>query len=376
MKIIILTRSLHYGGAERQLVALAKGLHRYGHSVTVVIYYPDGPLQSDLEQAGVPVYIVKKNGRWNVVGFLIRLVKYFHREAPDIVHGYLVVPNLLTVFLKPFLPKTKIVWGVRASNMDLSQYDWLMRLTFKLSCWLSRFADCIIVNSHSGKTYHHEQGYPPERMTVIANGIDTELFKPNEEDRKRLRAMWEVAIDQKLIGLIGRFDPMKDHPTFLKAASILMQERKDVRFVCVGDGAKHYRESLHRMSTELGLTSLLIWAGATSDVHKIYNALDIAASSSITEGFPNVVGEAMSCGIPCVVTDVGDSAAIVGDVGFVVPPKDPLSLAIAWDQCLREALGVPRFAVRERILREYSAQSLVEHTLQALERLNTKGIKC
>lgn len=369
VKIVVLSRSLQYGGAERQLVALARGLHQRGHSVTVAAFYADGPLKAELDQAGVPVHLFHKKGRWDVVGFLVRLIGFLRVESPDILHGYLVVPNLLTVFLKPFLPKTKVVWGVRASDMDLSQFDWLARLTFKLSCRLSRFADCIIVNSHCGKTYHQQQGYPVERMVVISNGIDTERFKPSQEDRKRLRAEWKVEENEKLIGLMGRLDPMKDHPNFLKAAAILMRERNDVRFVCVGDGAKEYREALHQMSVELGLASSLTWAGARTDASAVYNSLDIATCSSITEGFPNVVGEAMSCGIPCVVTDVGDSAVIVGDRGIVVPPRDPRSLADGWNRCLAKAYVVPQKEIRNRIIREYSLQSLVEHTEQALERL-------
>lgn len=373
MKIVILVRSLHYGGAERQLVALAGGLRKRGHSVIVATFYPDGPLQTDLEHAGVSVHIFEKKGRWDVFGFLIRVFRYLRNEAPEILHGYLVVPNLLTVILKPLLPKIKVVWGVRASDMDLNQYDWLARLTFNLSRLLSRFTDLIIVNSVCGRIYHEKQGYPIEKMTVIPNGIDTERFVPSGENRKRLRDEWKVGEDEKLIGLVGRLDPMKDHPTFLKAAAILMGERADVYFVCVGDGSKDYCEMLHQMSVDLGLAERLVWAGARADMQAVYNALDIATSASITEGFPNVVGEAMSCGVPCVVTDVGDSAVIVGRMGFVVPPRDSRSLAEAWKQCLLDELRAPRMQMRERIICQYSLQSLIDNTEEALNRLKING---
>ena len=376
MKIIFLTRSLHYGGAERQLVALAKGLHQCGHSVTVATLYPDGPLQADLDRAGIPIHIFEKKGRWDMFVFLVSAYRFLRNEAPDILHGYLVVPNLLAILFKPFLRGTKVVWGVRASDVDLSHYDWLARFTFRLSVFLSRFADRIIVNSKCGMAYHQKQGYPLNKMVVVPNGIDTERFKPNAEDRARIRKEWGIEDSEKLVGLVARLDPMKDHHTFLEAAAILADERNNIRFVCVGDGDKDYRETLQRKSAELGLNGRLLWAGSRTDASAIYNAFDVATCTSITEGFPNVVGEAMSCGIPCVVTDVGDSAVIVGDLGFVVPPRDPQSLADAWNRCLSEARTVPQMEIRTRIIREYSLLSLVEHTEQELEHIKWGKSSC
>lgn len=365
----ILARSLYYGGAERQLVALATGLRQRGHDVAVAVFYPGGPLATELEDAGVPVHILNKRGRWDVFGFLGRLLVYIRTEAPDILHGYLVVPNLLTLVVKPFLPRTKVVWGVRASNMDLDQYDWLARLTFRLSCWLSRFADRIIVNSHCGKVYHEKRGYPARTLTVICNGIDTERFRPARGDRQRLRAEWNVGEEEVLIGLVGRLDPMKGHASFLRAAAILLGQRSNVRFVCVGDGPTDFRANLIRLGKELGLHDRLIWAGGRSDTWAVYNSLDIATSASLTEGFSNVIGEAMSCGVLCVVTDVGDSAVMVGDFGVVVPPNNPSSLAEGWNLCLSAARLASSEQIRGRIVCEYSVKSLIERTEQCLKEL-------
>ena len=308
--------------------------------------------------------------------FLMNAYRFLRNEAPDILHGYLVVPNLLVILFKPFLLGTKVVWGVRASDMDLSHYDWLARFTFRLGSLLSRYADLIIVNSNFGMAYHQTKGYPLKKMVVVPNGIDTERFKINVEDRTRIRKEWGIGDNEKLVGLVARLDPMKDHHTFLEAAAILVNQREDIRFVCVGDGDRDYREMLHRKSTELGLNERLLWAGSRTDASAIYNAFDVATCTSITEGFPNVVGEAMSCGIPCVVTDVGDSAVIVGDLGFVVPPRDPRSLADAWIRCLSEAHAVPQMEIRARIIRDFSLQSLVEHTEQELEHLKSGGALC
>lgn len=366
-KILFLTRSLNYGGAERQLVALAKGLHKGGYAVSVAVFYPNGALEKDLYEVQSPVICLNKSGRWDVFPFLLRLIRVVRREKPDILHGYLPVPNLLTVLLKPLLPNILMVWGVRASNVDSSQYDYFTRLVFMAERFFSRFADLIIVNSHAGKTYHIEHGFPESKMVVIPNGIDTERFCPNPDTRLKVRSEWGINNNEKLIGLVGRIDPMKDHATFLRAAAMLLKERGDVRFVCIGDGPEPYKSRMKQLSIELGLKDKLVWAGARSDMSDVYNALDIASSSSsYGEGFPNVVGEAMACGVPCVVTDVGDSAWIVGDTGVVVPPHNPQALAAGLESSLQRGNKLMAVRTRKRIEEKFSFEQLIEKTQKTL----------
>ncbi|MHC5827541.1 MAG: glycosyltransferase, partial [Nostoc sp.] len=155
----------------------------------------------------------------------------------------------------------------------------------------------------------------------------TERFQPNPEAGLQVRTEWRISKDTILIGLVGRLDPMKDHPTFLKAVALLCKEREDIRFVCVGMGSHEYAQELYQLAEELEVAEKVIWAGGRADMPDIYNALDInCSSSSYGEGFSNVIGEAMACGVPCVVTDVGDSAWIIGDTGIVVPPNNPEAL--------------------------------------------------
>lgn len=260
-KILFLTRSLEYGGAERQLVELAKGLHLKGYPILVATFYPEGALEKDVREAGAPVKSLRKRGRWGVVFFLVRLVRLLIKEKPDVIHGFLPVPNLLMTILKPLFPHARMVWGVRASNMDLTQYDWLSGLVFRAEWFFARFADLIIVNSNAGRNYHKIHGFPEDKMVVIPNGIDTDRFKPDSLSRERVRAEWAIKKEDKLIGLVARLDPMKDHPTFLKAAAMLARKREDVRFVCVGDGPEPCKLELQRLSREFGLESKLIWAG-------------------------------------------------------------------------------------------------------------------
>ena len=365
MKILFLIRSLNCGGAERQLTLLSKGLRERGHEVVIGIFYSGGPLEKELWEARVRIRPLNKRGRWDMIRFFMRLMQVVREERPDIVHSYLDESNLLTVFLKPFFPAAKAVWGIRCSHMDLRRYDWLYWLNVKLNCWLSRFPDAIIANSHVGRGYHVALGYPPEKTVSIPNGIDTERFHPDPAARSRIRSDWEIAEHEKLIGLVGRLDPMKDHPIFVKAAALLANTRKDTRFVCVGDGPDDYRTELQTLSKRLGLEKKLLWVGTREDMPSVYNALDIAVSSSYGEGLSNVIGEAMACGVPCVVTNVGDSAWVVGDTGEVVPPKDPVALKNAIESVLAQRAHTPDH-IRLRIVERLSTERLVANTERAL----------
>ncbi len=370
MKIVFLIRSLDVGGAETQLVFLAKGLRAAGHAVVVAEFYAGGRLEQPLREAAVPLRALGKRGRWDVIGFLARLIAMVKAERPDVVHSYLVGPNVLMAILKPLFPRVKLVWGVRASNMELRRYDWLARITFSASCRLARFADLIIANSNAGKDYHVAQGYPAKRVAVIVNGIDVARFRPDIGARERVRREWGVATGQKLIGLVGRFDPMKDHPNFLRAAVAVARARANTRFVCVGDGDENYRRELRALALELGLADRMQWHGARDDMPAVYNALDILVSaSSFGEGFSNAVAEAMACCIPCVVTDVGDSARIVAGTGAIVPPNDAEALANGCLVMLDRLAQAPGIAARERVASLFDADALVRNTIAALARL-------
>jgi glycosyltransferase involved in cell wall biosynthesis len=375
IRVCFLIRQLNDGGAQRQLVALVKRLDARRYAITVMTFYPGGRFAAEVEQLeNVQLICLAKRHRWDVLGFGSRLVTSLRRLRPDILHTYLAGPNCLAVILKPLLARTRPVWGVRGSDLELSHYDWLTRQVKAVERRLARYPDLIIANSNIGADHHRAQGFPPEKLVVIPNGIDTVAFQPDPAARRRLRSEWRVADSEFLIGVVARLDPMKDHETFLQAAARLRQERRDVRFVCVGDGPRAYRSRLQALATSLGLEEpLLIWAGARNDVPAVHNALDVLTlTSAFGEGSPNVVGEAMACGTPCVVTDVGDAASLVGDTGVAVPPGDPKDVVSAWHTMLEriEADG-PRLAqsARERIECEFGVERLVARTATVLESL-------
>ena len=363
--ILFLNRRFEYGGAERQLVALAKGLRQAGLSVRVATFYLGGPLQKDLEAADVFVSPLGKRTRWDIFGFFTRLISLMRDVRPDVLHGYLSTANILTVLVKPLFPTVRIVWGLRASDMELERYSRLERVQYWVECRLSRFADMIILNSNAGLAHAMKHGFPRKKMVVIHNGIDVERFCPDLKARDRLRKEVGITQTEVLIGLVGRFDPMKGHETFLRAAALLIKERGDIRFLCVGNGPYKYKRMLQELGEQLGLDKRLIWIDSSDDMVGVYNGLDIAtSSSSFGEGFSNVIGEAMACGIPCVVTDVGDSAIIVGNTGEVVPQRNPKALAEGWSLLLHRLRLEPNLGAqaRMRIIQHFGIDTLVERT--------------
>lgn len=362
---MFLIRSLELGGAERQLVELAGGLHRRGRRVSVATFYGHGELAAELRAGGTPLISLEKQGRWDLIGPLSRLRRLVRNRRPQVLHCYLPTSNSVGAVLRLFAPAYRLACGIRAVDMSLAQYGILARVSYALERLTNRFADLIIVNSHAGaERYLTEEG-SRGRVHVVPNGIDTARFWPDESGREQLRREWRVSSTDLLIGYVGRLDPIKDHETFLRAAALLSSDIPRARFVCVGGGSPDYAASLRRRAGELGLGERVLFAGVRHDMAAVYSALDVATSASSAESFPNAVAEAMACGVPCAVTNVGDSARIVGEVGVVVPRQDPSALAAAW-RVLMGDRRPPAAAVRARIVREFSVDRMLDATEQLL----------
>jgi glycosyltransferase involved in cell wall biosynthesis len=375
MRVLFLARSLRMGGAERQMVALARGLRRAGHDVGVAVFYAGGEFEAELRHDGVPVYDLEKGGRWDTIPFLIGLARLVRRERPDVLHSYLDSPNIVAAAVKRLFPRVKVVWGMRSSKDDFRSYDWLHGVGDRVERLASPLADAIISNSEAARRRALAVGYRSRAFFVVPNGIDCESFRADPAGRERLRGEWGVAPAQQLVGMVARLDPLKDHPNFLRAAAIVAAARDDVRFVCIGGGGggADYRARLETLASDLGLTGRLTWTGERRATRAEYSAFDLAVlSSSHGEGFPNVVAEAMACGRPVVCTDSGDVGAIVGDTGLVVPARDPAALGRAILELLarvRASGDELATRARARIEADYSVDSLVRRTAQALERV-------
>jgi glycosyltransferase involved in cell wall biosynthesis len=369
MRVVFLIHSLSIGGAERQLTVLSKGLRDRGHEVVVIVFYSGGPLEQDLRSAGVRIRSLNKRSRWDIRALLGRLPHIIREERPDVLYAFDGTPNLASLIPKTMFPELKVVWGIRCSGMELDRYEWIVKPLSALTRWSANMADVLVANSNAGLTYYAANGYPRQKMVMIPNGVDVERFRSDRRLGLSVRGEWGVNDREVLIGIVARLDPMKDHVTFLRAAARLAAQREHVRFVCVGEGPRGIRESLERLVETLGIAPRIIWAGARKDMPAVYNALDICVSSSAYgEGVSNAISEAMACGVPCVVTDVGDSPWIVGPLGPIVPPRSPELLADSIAQVC-DHLNVSTDAIRRQICEQLSIENLVartEHVLTAL----------
>jgi len=364
LKICFLIRRLGIGGAERQLLELLRGLSEpsRGHAITLITFYEGGGLAGELATMPRVNYIcLHKKGRWDTLGFVFRLYSNINRLTPDVLHSYLEGSNILSALLKIIAKrKLRVVWGVRSSELFLSQYDWLRPLVGKIEARLSHRADLIIVNSGAGIEHAAKNGFPRSKMKLVYNGIDTDRFILDPGLRSGLREVWGVQPEELLIGIVARLDPIKDHPNFITAASMFSRMHPRAKFVCVGGGDSQVRAELVKQAEQLGLNSKLIWIQETKDTVSVYNALDICTLCSRGEGFSNVIAEAMSCGTPCVVTAVGDSGVIVGELGVSIPPSSPESLANGWDRLAVRLCPELSRQNRERIVEHFSRQRLID----------------
>lgn len=369
-QVVFLIRSLNAGGAERQLLKLVELLDKRLFNITVVTYYTGSAFDAELAALpGVTHVAIGKAGPSDFVGFVARLIKTVRRLQPDLIHGYMPDANGLA-WLAGRLTGARVVWGLRASDVDFRHYNFLSGALFRAAAWLSPHVDLIIANSESGRQFHIEHGYTDERMIVVPNGIDVERFRPDPDAGLRLRHEWGIPDNAFVVGSVARLDPMKDHSTLLQAAAILIRRLPNARFVIVGDGPEETKRHLANLAVSAGIDAAVVWLGARADMPAVYNAFDVAVSSSaFGEGFSNALGEAMACEVPCVTTDVGDGSAIVADTGRVVPRRQPERLAEAIADVAaadRRLLGA---RARARIVQSFSADALALRTTEALLRI-------
>ncbi len=341
-----LITGLEKHGAEHQLMRLVQASKDSSFQHSIVSMMSLDRLDAKQQLRGVDVQTLEmQRGVPSLIG-LVRLVKLLRRRRPQILHCWMYHANLLGLLAGKLAHVRHIVWGIRGSELDFSYYRRLTRCVVALGARLSRLPDAIVCNSAAGRRAHERYRYYSGKMYSIPNGFDLQNFRPDQEARRSVRA--ELGLDPKafVIGLIARLDPMKDHATFFKAARLLSRRYPSTRFLLAGTEVTWENAQVSRMLFENGLNGVVHLLGCRDDVPRLTAGLDIASSSSaFGEGFSNAIGEAMACQVPCVVTDVGDSALIVGDTGRVVPPRSPEALARAWaeliemDPVQRQELG-------------------------------------
>ncbi|NPA63733.1 MAG: glycosyltransferase, partial [Epsilonproteobacteria bacterium] len=310
---------------------------------------------------GVKFVCLQKRGRYDL-GFFWRYRRFLQKLQPDLIYSWLGEMNLFSLWCKPKL--TKLIWSFRASNMDLSHYGRFSQLLFWLQKRGSFHVDRIVTNSWDSIEYHRAQGFDMDKGVVIPNGIDTTRFAPDPLARQEFRSHYALTDGEIAIGIVARYDPAKGYPILAQAAKMILSQYDRVHFFVVGYGDERIKRECEEI---LGSQERFIWLGKRGDVERIYPAFDIYLSSSLSESFSNTIAEAMACGVPCVVTDVGDSARIVGESGIVVEPGSVEALVRGIEMMMksdRERLGQ---LARKRVVEHFSIARMVQRTQEVIE---------
>jgi glycosyltransferase involved in cell wall biosynthesis len=338
IKIVFVTTDLSTGGAEMMLLKVLERLApRFSaHVISLTSLGEIAPLIVALK---VPVESLgMRSGISSVLGF-IRLARRLKALKPDVVQTWMYHADLLGGLAAWATNVPTVAWAIRNGNFDRDRTKLSTRAVVGMCATISHWIPDGILNcSDVARRVHEDAGYAKRKMIVIPNGFDISRFQPNLEARRKIRAELGLADKTPIVGLIGRFDTQKNHIGFFEAASILHRRMPEVRFVLAGKGVDEANHRLMRILEMARVRHVTTVLGLRSDVPCLMAALDVLASSSLGEAFSNVLGEAMACGVPCAVTDVGDSAYIVGETGRVVPSGDMRGLALALEDLLNLSL--------------------------------------
>lgn len=365
--VLFFIRSLETGGAERQLVVLANRLADLGWDISIVTYYSGGELEA-LVSPQIKMYDLGKTSRWHLLGPIARYFLLLRRIRPQVVHAYMDSANLLAALIRPLSHKHSVIWGIRTSDMRDGPRDLLQKLLFELEIRMSTAADLIILNSRTGLEFATSHGMDECRCITIRNGIDTEKFRPDPIAGQTLRRKLRIGANIPVVSIVARLHESKGHEVLLKAFAALLD--KSVHLIVAGSGTIQMLQKLKTTARRLGISSRVHFLGNVTDIMAVYNASDVnVLASTYGEGTPNAPAEAMACGTPNVVVDLGDAAFVVGDKGRVVPANDIPAMTAAITDLLSQIENDPELGVqaRTRIVEELSISKLVTDTRQAIE---------
>ncbi len=320
--ILHVITDLGSGGAEAMLTRLVTACNKIADPRQIVVSLVEGGVYGDaLRDAGIEAHCLRLHSFWHLPAALYRLIRLMRREQPSVVITWLYHADLIGIVaaITSGLGPRRVVWNLRCSNIDLSNYHRTTRWIVTLLVLLSPLPWGVAANSRAGKRAHEALGYRPRRWIYLPNGLDPNEWRHCPRSRSEVRAELGLSETAEVVGMVARLDLQKDHATFLSAAELLMARHPETRFLLIG-----------RDTETVPPREWLLAMGERNDVPRLMSALDIAVlCSAYGEGSPNAIMEAMAAELPCVVTDVGDAPRLIGGSGIVVPSGDPQALAEA-----------------------------------------------
>lgn len=360
MRVVHVITGLDVGGAESMLLQLIRASERPGQEHAVLTLTSANAMVPQFEALGVTVTCLHAAGRGGVAALFRarRLIKFF---KPGVVMTWMHHSDLFGAMLKATAPSLPLVWNIRCSKLSAAELPWRNLLIVRLLAWLSWLPTAIVTNSVAGQREHIAVGYRRGGWRLLPNGFDTTRFAPDREAGARVRSEAGIPRHAFVVGLVARYHPMKGFDLFTRVAGTLARTDNRFHFVMVGGGVDSQNCELMQLIDANKLAGRVTLLGPRPDIAEVMNALDVIACTSTSEGFSNVIGEAMACGVPCVATDVGDNALIVGSGGTIVPPGDDDALIRALAQIAdlpEPSFQQLKFEAREQILGNFAIRDI------------------
>lgn len=365
IKLTHVISGLHVGGAEVMLCRILEQIDRSRFECSVVCLGPRGPLAERIERAAVPLTCLQMRGPFSLLTGLWKLSRLFRRTRPDAVHTWMYHGDFMGGLAARLGGHPPVTWSIHHTTHAKGGIKWTTRALTRLLARLSRWIpQRIICCSNASAREHSLQGYDSQKMEVIFNGADITACQPNAKAAQRLRAGLGIPAEAAVIGAAGRYHPQKDYPNFFAAALLIQQTRPDIHFVVCGHGLTPDNPELRTFLNRSPYPGRFHLLGLRSDMAEVYPAFTLfTLAAAFGEGWPLTIGEAMSCGVPCVATDLGDCRDLIAGCGRIVPIKDPVALAGAWEEILAlpvDAAAALRHRARARIVDHFSLSKVIQ----------------
>lgn len=368
-RVLHIIVGLEVGGAELMLARLVteSSRHSRGYCHAIVSLTQAGPLGEGLRAAGIEVHALGMHSYASLPLALWRLQALIRRQRPDIVQTWMYHADLLGGLAARLAGVRTVIWGIRTTEFSAGGVarvtQWVRWLCARLSRWLPQRIVCA---AEASRRLHVALGYDAARMVVVSNGFDPLVLSTTPEQVQAVRSSCGWGADTLVLGAVGRFNPDKDFRNFVRAAGLLAPRFPALRFLLVGRGCDAANEDLRDWIAQAGCPDRFALLGRRADMPACLAAMDVFCLSSRTEGFPNVLGEAMAMGRPCVATDVGDAALLLDDCGIVVPREDAVALAEGVARLLASS-AAERLALGERARQRIEAEFTMARARERFE---------
>lgn len=360
-KIVHIIIGLNVGGAELMLKRLVLYSQQKGKFSHEVISLTDlGVIGKDLTESGIRVYTLNMRSALSIFSIYFSLKKLLKKIKPDVVQTWMYHSDLIGGLAAKNVGVNNIIWGIRNTSLDSN--SGIIKKAIRKACALlsDQIPQTIICVASKAKTLHGNIGYCEEKMLVIPNGFNINRFNVDNELRYRYRDKLKIQHDKLVIGNIGRFTPAKNQVNFIKACLLLLEKGYDFDIIMAGRDISLNNIEIRKL---IGDNENFKLVGEIDQPEEFYNAIDVFCLSSITEGFPNVLGEAMATKRICLTTDAGDAKEILGNCGYHINgfTFNEIAKSIEINILSKEHYNLKTIGERARleVVKKYSLEKIV-----------------